>query len=156
LLAGFGALGAHFWKQFNNFKNRKLRFIQTLTQNLYFKNLDNNAGVFHRLLDEAEEEEGKEALLAYAFLLQSDRALALTDLDSYIESWFERQLGCRVDFEIDDAIQKLIRFGLVVEQNPQTYRAVSMADGLRLLDERWDNIFPYANNHVQKSADLNA
>lgn len=156
LLAGFGALAAHFWKQFNNFKNRKLRFIQTLTQNLYFKNLDNNAGVFHRLLDEAEEEEGKEALLAYAFLLQADRALPLSDLDAYIESWFERQLGCRVDFEIDDAIQKLIRFGLVVEQNPQTYSAVSMPDALRLLDERWDNIFPYANEHAAKATDLNA
>ncbi|MGH1370927.1 MAG: TMEM143 family protein [Cellvibrionaceae bacterium] len=150
LAAGLGALGAHFWKQFNNFKNRKLRFIQTLTQNLYFKNLDNNAGVFHRLLDEAEEEEGKEALLAYAFLLQADRSLSLLELDTHIERWFERQLGCRVDFEIDDAIQKLIRFGLVSEQAPQSYRAVSVEEALRLLDQRWDNLFPYANDQATK------
>ena len=148
LAAGLGALAAHFWKQFNNFKNRKLRFIQTLTQNLYFKNLDNNAGVFHRLLDEAEEEEGKEALLAYAFLLQADRALSLEELDQYVESWFERQLGSRVDFEIDDAIQKLIRFGMVSETAPQSYRAVPIKDALRLLDHRWDNIFTYANDHA--------
>jgi hypothetical protein len=48
LLAGFGAVGSYLWKQFSNFKNRKLQFVQTLTQHLYFKNLDNNAGVFHR------------------------------------------------------------------------------------------------------------
>lgn len=149
LAAGLGALAAHFWKQFNNFKNRKLRFIQTLTQNLYFKNLDNNAGVFHRLLDEAEEEEGKEALLAYAFLLQADRALSLEELDQHVESWFERQLGSRVDFEIDDAIQKLIRFGMVSETAPQSYRAVPIKEALRLLDHRWDNIFTYANNHAE-------
>lgn len=152
LAAGLGALAAHFWKQFNNFKNRKMRFIQTLTQNLYFKNLDNNAGVFHRLLDEAEEEEGKEALLAYAFLLQADRSLSLDELDKHVESWFERQLGCRVDFEIDDAIQKLIRFGLVSEEAPQSYRAVSVEQALRLLDHRWDNLFPYANDHVVNEA----
>ncbi len=148
LAAGVGALAAHFWKQFNNFKNRKLRFIQTLTQNLYFKNLDNNAGVFHRLLDEAEEEEGKEALLAYAFLLQADRSLSLDELDNHIERWFERQLGCRVDFEIDDAIQKLIRFGLVSEELPLCYRAVSVEQALRLLDQRWDDLFPYANGRA--------
>ena len=49
LLAGVVALGGYLWKQFNNFKNRKMRFMQALTQNLYFKNLDNNAGVFYRL-----------------------------------------------------------------------------------------------------------
>ncbi len=69
LLAGMVALGGYLWKQFNNFKNRKLRFMQSLTQNLYFKNLDNNAGVFHRLANDAEEEECKEAILAYYFLL---------------------------------------------------------------------------------------
>ncbi len=146
LAAGVGALGAHLWKQFNNFKNRKLRFIQTLTQNLYFKNLDNNAGVFHRLLDEAEEEEGKEALLAYAFLLQADRAMSMTELDGYIEHWFERQLDSTVDFEIDDAIEKLVRYGLITDEGQQCYRAVPVVEGLRLLDQRWDNIFPYANN----------
>ena len=61
LLAGIAGLGSFIWKQFNNFKNRKLRFLQSLTENLYFKNLDNNAGVFHRLIDDAEEEECKEA-----------------------------------------------------------------------------------------------
>ena len=46
LLAGAVALGGYLWKQFNSFKNRKLRFMQALTQNLYFKNLDNNAGAW--------------------------------------------------------------------------------------------------------------
>ncbi|MFV1983665.1 MAG: TMEM143 family protein [Thiohalomonadales bacterium] len=55
LLAGVGTLAAYLWKQLNNFKNKKLQFMKTLTDNLYLKNLDNNAGVFHRLLDDAEE-----------------------------------------------------------------------------------------------------
>ena len=57
LLAGIAALGGYLWKQFNSFKNRKLKFMQSLTQNLYFKNLDNNAGVFHKLANDAEDED---------------------------------------------------------------------------------------------------
>ena len=37
--------------------------MKALSDNLYFKNLDNNAGVFHHLIDAAEEEEVKEAIV---------------------------------------------------------------------------------------------
>ncbi len=144
LMAGLGALGVHFWKQFNNFKNRKLRFIQTLTQNLYFKNLDNNAGVFYRLLDEAEEEEGKEALLAYYFLSQSTHPLSAQELDQRIEKWLHGILDSAVDFEIDDALQKLLRFGLVQGDAESGYSAVDLPAALKILDQRWDGLFPYA------------
>ena len=55
LLADLGALGGYLWKQFSSFRNRKLRFTQALTENLYFKLLDNNAGVLYRVLDDAED-----------------------------------------------------------------------------------------------------
>ena len=45
---------AVLWKQFSSFRNRKLRFTQALTENLYFKLLDNNAGVLFRLLDDID------------------------------------------------------------------------------------------------------
>jgi len=145
LLAGLAALGGYLWKQFNNFKNRKLRFMQTLTQNLYFKNLDNNAGVFHRLANDAEEEESKEAILAYYFLLASEKPLSKTELDQAIENWFENDWSCHIDFEIDDALHKLLTLGLVEELEGQL-KAVSVADGIRLLDQRWDNYFVPESN----------
>jgi hypothetical protein len=140
LLAGVAALGGYLWKQFNNFKNRKLRFMQALTQNLYFKNLDNNAGVFHRLANDAEEEESKEAILAYYFLLTSEDPLSRAELDRAVESWFESSWQCAVDFEIDDALHKLLTLGLVTESGGR-FSALSIDDGIRLLDQRWDNYF---------------
>ena len=140
LLAGVFALGGYLWKQFSNFKNRKLRFMQALTQNLYFKNLDNNAGVFHRLSNDAEEEESKEAILAYYFLLTSEKALGRSELDRAIENWFETRWDCAIDFEIDDALQKLLTLGLV-EENDGRLGAIPVAEGIRLLDQRWDNYF---------------
>lgn len=52
LVAGLGALGGYCWKQFRNFGNRKLKYTQALTENLYFKLLDNNAGVGGNVVEE--------------------------------------------------------------------------------------------------------
>ncbi len=139
LLAGMAALGGYLWKQFSNFKNRKIRFMQALTQNLYFKNLDNNAGVFFRLADDAEEQECKEALLAYCFLL-TEGPLARAELDRHIEDWLEQSWQCQLDFEIGDALHKLCGLRLV-EQVDGKYRATPLSQALQQLDLRWDALF---------------
>lgn len=112
LLAGLGALVGYVWKQFSNFRNRKLKYTQALTQNLYFKLLDNNAGVLFRILDDAEESECKESLLAYYFLLAQGEPITAAELDRVIEGWFAERWQCRVDFEIDDALRKLQQLDL--------------------------------------------
>lgn len=140
LLAGLGALAGYLWKQYSNFKNRKLRFLQSLTQNLYFKNLDNSEGVFHRLIDEAEEEEVKEALLAYYFLIQNQQGLSKADLDKTIEQWILKKKNCKLNFEIDDALNKLLVLNLVTEKEG-ILQAASLSDALTNLDKRWDDYF---------------
>lgn len=142
LAAGFGGLGAFLWKQFSNFRNRKIRFMKTLADNLYFKNLDNNVGVFHRLIDAAEEEECKEAILAYYFLLHADQPLNAETLDQQIEEWFEEKLQHSLDFEIDDALQKLLKLGLITVNN-KLYKAVTLTKARQVLDHTWDNYFSF-------------
>ena len=139
LLVGIATFAGYLWKQFSNFKNRKLRFMQALTQNLYFKNLDNNAGVFHRLVDDAEEEECKEAILAYYFLLVQGQ-MARSELDATIEKWLAENWQCEVDFEIDDALNKLQSLSLVSEENGQL-SALALDQAIIKLDYRWDNYF---------------
>lgn len=135
LVAGVGALGAYLWQQFSKFKNQKILFMKQLTQNLYFKNLDNNAGVIFRLLHDAEEEEVKEALLAYYFLLKKG-PLSRSQLDQTIEQWLSDQWQCTMDFEIDDAMQKLQRLELVIEKEG-LYQAVPLTDATATLSQRW-------------------
>jgi len=143
LVAGLAALGSFIWKQFSNFKNRKLQFLQSLTENLYFKNLDNNAGVFYRLVDDAEEEECKEAILAYFFLLSSPEPCTRDALDQRIEAWFLNKWDCRLDFEIGDALDKLVKLGLV--SGDSHLQAVPLAQACQVLDKRWDEYFVFAN-----------
>ena len=140
LLAGIAAFGGYLWKQFNSFKNRKIRFMQALTQSLYFKNLDNNAGVFHRLANDAEEEECKEAVLAYYFLLTSDKPLTHAELDKKIEDWLADKWHCSVDFEIDDALNKLQALKLI-EDKDGLLTTIDIDSAIKQLDKRWDDYF---------------
>ncbi len=135
LAAGFGTLGAFLWKQFSNFKNRKIRFMKTLADNLYFKNLDNNMGVFHRLIDAAEEEECKEAIMAYYLLLLSAEPLSQPALDQAVEAWFKQNLQSTIDFEVDDAVDKLNALGLVTKQG-DAYQALPLAEAQEIISQQ--------------------
>ena len=73
-----------FYKQFINFGQRTLVFMQTLTENLYSENLANNASVCHRLIDDGKEEECKEAMLADLFLWAGQLSLVEIDSDGLI------------------------------------------------------------------------
>jgi len=142
LALGLATLGGFLFKQVNKFKNRKIKFMKALSDNLYFKNLDNNIGVFHHLVDTAEEEEFKEAILAYYFLLVEDRDLTITELDETIERWFEGKHNCRINFEIEDAFKKLKRWDLV-DLDKNIIRRKNLNGAMQQLDKIWDNYFPY-------------
>ncbi|MCS7021032.1 MAG: TMEM143 family protein [Gemmataceae bacterium] len=109
LILGYG------YKTYASFQTTRQTYMLQLHQSLYYQNLDNNAGVFHRLMDEAEEQELREILLAYFYLWRYAQADGWTarELDDYVEMDLERRLNMKVDFEIDDALAKLRRLDLV-------------------------------------------
>lgn len=146
LVAALGTFASFIWRQFGKFKTRKLSFMQRLMENLYFRNLDNNAGVFHRIVDDAEEEECKEAILAYYFLLTRPAIKSAALLDESIESWFKGEWQAEVDFEISDALNKLLKLGLVYDDLEQGLTAIPLTEAREKLDQRWDQYFTYAED----------
>ena len=144
LAVGLGGLGGFLWRQFNKYKNRKIHFMKQLAENLYHKNLDNNAGVFFNIIDAAEEEECKETILAYYHLLKSQQDKTSQELDDDIEQWFKQKYQCELDFEMEDAINKLLRLGLISMSNNK-YQAVDIHRANQLLDQQWDRIFTFNN-----------
>lgn len=139
---GIGVFSGFIFKEWNKFKNRKIKFMKALSDNLYFKNLDNNAGVFHTLIDSAEEEDFKETVLAYTFLLTTKQGLSAAKLDKKIESWFNNKYQCHLDFEISDALGKLQCMELVTFDG-ENYHALPLTLAKQGLDKRWDSIFNY-------------
>lgn len=132
-----GVFGGVLWRQWNRFRSKKIYFLQVLSQNLYYRNLDNGPGVFHHLLDSAEEAEVKEALLAYTFLRQ---ARTEEELDAAVEQWLEPHCGA-VNFDHEDALRKLEELELVRAGADGRREARSLPEVIRSLDERWDRLF---------------
>jgi hypothetical protein len=124
--AGLMAFGGYLVRQFTKFKNRKIQFMKALSANLYLRNLDNDAGVFHHLLDAAQEEEVKEAVLAYHFLRTAGRPLTAAELDRRIEDWFARRWEAAIDFEVGDGVDKLRRLRLVDDDGQGRLTAVTL------------------------------
>lgn len=131
--AGMLAVGGYLVRQVTNFKNRKISFMKALSENLYFRNLDNDAGVFHHLLDAAEEAEAAEALLAYHFLRTAPKPLTQSELDGQVETWFAQRWSAGVDFEVEDGLRKLRELGLVSMDGDGRLTATGLDSARRLV-----------------------
>jgi len=113
LLTAIGVFAGIIWRQIKSIFNHRVKYMAKLAESLYYYNLDNNAGVISYILDMAEAEEGKEAFLAYMFLLRSPKALSIKELDFMIEEFIFEKFSLKADFEIDDAIVKLTKLQLI-------------------------------------------
>ena len=100
------ALFGYGWRQYAGYQNAKHACNLRLTQSLYFQTLANNVGVLHYLIDEAEEQDTREAILAYYFLWTAagPSGMTMAELDAAIERDIELKTGKSTDFEVDDAL----------------------------------------------------
>lgn len=153
-------LGGFAIKQYMTYKNKWVQFLNDVTQTLFFRSVGVNAGVFQNLIDSAEEEECKEAILAYYHLLISERPLTKEELDAKVEDWFKEKFDTELDFDVEDALHKLTRIrGMIaikreakpcmeervlVNQDDQGRLNVeSLEKSIMVLDSIWDNLFQY-------------
>ena len=84
-----------------------------LTGNVYFRNVNNNAGIFDYLIGAAEDQQSKEAFLAYYFLYAASQPPTAAELDARIGAWLQQTFGLKVRFAVGDALDKLERLGLL-------------------------------------------
>ena len=126
------------------YETQTLRYQKQLADTVYFRNLANNAGVLDLLIGAGEEQDVKEAALAYGLLRRSGRSLAKGEIDNFAESFLKDRFGLDVDFEIHDAIAKLERLGLVTRDG-DAYLPVAPNDALLKLDAAWDGVFSFSS-----------
>jgi hypothetical protein len=141
-LSGLVAFGGFIVRQWTKFQRQSLLYQKILSENVYFRNVNNNAGIFDTIVGEAEEQECKEAFLAYYFLLAPGGGEPTEPaLDGRIEAWLRKAFGVDVDFECNDALGKLDRLGLL-SRDGERLSVPPLDEALRRLDKIWDNFFP--------------
>lgn len=146
-----GAVGYGVRSYYGYYQTRQ-SYTLNLTRVLYFQNLDTNSGVLFRLLDEAEEQQCRETILAYYFLWRyaGERGWLARDLDDYIELDLDRRCNLKVDFDVSEALVRLEKMR-IVEKVGDRYRARPIAQALQILDFAWDNYFKYNNPEPEES-----
>jgi hypothetical protein len=141
-LSGLVALGGFLMQQWVKYQRQSLKYQKELTDNVYYRNINNNAGIFDYIIGAAEEQECKEAFLAYYFLSTSPTPLTEAELDQRIEKWLSDQFSIDIDFEVDDALAKLDRLELL-RRDGDRLSVPPPTDALVRLDYHWDNYFQY-------------
>ena len=138
-LSGILALGAFLLRQWGNFHRQSLIHQKQVTDNVYYRNVNNNAGIFTYLIGEAEDQDWKEVLLAYYGLLIEAEPVTRDVLDARIEELLARMIGVSADFDVDHALSRLRQFDLVIETDGGL-TAVPLVDALRRLDREWKGL----------------
>nr|AIF05988.1 hypothetical protein [uncultured marine group II/III euryarchaeote KM3_18_D06] len=138
------ALGTYVMKTWMSYQKTREKYQTQVSKDLYFKGQANNAAVLNMIVDLGEEQEVKEALLAYTFLLvEQDKGYNEERLDERIEEWLLDTFNRDIDFEVDDALRKLKEMKLLHSMEDGTLSVTSVEKSLSILDEYWDNIYDY-------------
>jgi hypothetical protein len=139
-LSGLVALGGFVTRQWLRYQHQSLKYQKDLTDNVYFRNVNNNAGIFDYIIGAAEDQECKEAFLAYYFLCSAAGALGQTELEGRIEAWLKQAFGVDVDFKVDEALARLDRLGLLARRG-ERLSVLPLDEALPRLDDVWSGYF---------------
>jgi hypothetical protein len=138
-LSGLLALGAFLLRQWGNFHRQSLIHQKQLTDNVYYRNVNNNSGIFTYLIGEAEDQDWKEVLLAYYTLLTETGPVTREALDARVEEFLVRVIGVSADFDVDHALSRLRGYDLVIETN-DGFLAAPLSDALARLEREWKGL----------------
>jgi hypothetical protein len=125
-------------KSIFSYSTAKRRHQLNLARNLYYQNLDNNLGALLRLIDEAEQQEACESLLAYYVLHSaSPRVLTKEEIDLAAEEILHALVGDQVDFDVRDALRDLAIVG-IIHPELQGWKAIQLAEAIEKFEtKRW-------------------
>ncbi|MDP1869653.1 MAG: TMEM143 family protein [Bradyrhizobium sp.] len=135
-LSGLFALGAFLLRQRGNFHRQSLIHQKQLTDNVYYRNINNNSGIFSYLIGEAEEQECKEALLAYYCLAIAGKPVTRAVLGASIEALLSHRFSVSADFAIDEAATQLQRLGLL-DDSGGMLSALPLPAAIERLEAEW-------------------
>lgn len=132
-------LGGVAVRQVFSFMNQKQKYMVVMAQNLYFHSLADNRGVLLTLADRASEEDVKEEILLYSVLAKEQATVNdLEAIDAAIEQYLTTSFDVTVDFDISDALSRLLEDGLVRQEPDGRLVTLPPDEAAQHLDAKWD------------------
>ena len=143
-MSGLIAVGAFVMRQRLKYEAQTLRYQKQLADTVYFRNLANNAGVLDLLIGAGEEQDAKEAILAYGILRRAQKPLAKGEIDNFCRSVLARALRAWRSisrFKTRSASLSVWASLRVKAIRTARYRR---SDALSRLDAAWDGVFNFS------------
>ncbi|XP_058780348.1 uncharacterized protein LOC131653994 isoform X2 [Vicia villosa] len=122
------------------------RYQLLVNKTLYEKTLASGFGSVHFLLDASEQQQYKEAILAYAVLLKADKGQVTSRqrVGEECERFMYEVFKVKVEMPIDKALNTLLRLSLATEtciDGKHGLLAIPCPQAYEALKERWNSLF---------------
>ena len=131
------------------------RYAGAMARAIQSKSDNSQVGMLMHLMASMEDQECKEMILAFCVLSWNGKSMTLKEIDTKCETLLWKRFGLRVDFDVEGAVVKLLRDGLVEQRAGVLYTATPLPQALQRLDTKWDNLFTYTDDGgAAKGAEL--
>ncbi|XP_040370843.1 uncharacterized protein LOC112186323 isoform X2 [Rosa chinensis] len=108
-----------------SFQQNLAQYQNLITQSMYEKQLDSGRGTLLHLCDDVIQQEVKEVIVSFYMLMEQGKA-TLPDLDKWCEDLIKEQFNDDINFDVDDAVKKLEKLGIVTQDTLGRYSAVGL------------------------------
>ncbi|XP_004306323.1 PREDICTED: uncharacterized protein LOC101311896 [Fragaria vesca subsp. vesca] len=112
-------------KTYFSFQQNLAQYQNLITQSMYEKQLDSGRGTLLHLCDDVIQREVKEVIVCFYMLMEQGKA-TLTDLDRWCEDLIKEQFNDDINFDVDDAVKKLEKLGIVTRDALGRYSIVGL------------------------------
>ncbi|KAH7852275.1 hypothetical protein Vadar_022669 [Vaccinium darrowii] len=101
-------------KTYFSFQSNFTAYQNLITRSMYESQLDSGRGTLLHLCDEVIQQEVKEVIISFFILMEQGKATR-QDLDKRCEELIKQEFGVTCNFDVDDAVQKLEKLGIVTQ-----------------------------------------
>ncbi|GMH06888.1 hypothetical protein Nepgr_008728 [Nepenthes gracilis] len=112
-------------KTYFTFQQNLAVYQNLITRSMYDKQLDSGKGTLLHLCDDVIQQEVKEVIVSFFILMEQGKATR-QDLDLRCEELIKEEFGESCNFDVDDAVQKLERLGIVSRDSIGRYYCVGL------------------------------
>ncbi|KAK7315745.1 hypothetical protein VNO77_34316 [Canavalia gladiata] len=112
-------------KTYFTFQQNLAAYQNLITQSMYDKQLDSGKGTLLHLCDDVIQQEVKEVIISFYILMEQGKATR-QDLDRWCEELIKEEFGEICNFDVDDAVQKLEKMGIVTKDIIGRYQCVGL------------------------------
>ncbi|KAH8489385.1 hypothetical protein H0E87_024848 [Populus deltoides] len=121
-----------------------LTSVSLITQSVYDKQLDSGRGTLLHLCDDVIQQEVKEVIVSFFILMVQGKATR-QELDQRCEELITEEFNEKCNFDVDDALQKLQKLGIVAKDPAGKYACTDLKHANEIIGTTTEELVLKAN-----------